>query len=280
MTISIVTVSYNAADTIEQTIKSVLCQKANYDIEYIIVDGGSTDGTCDIIREYEHHLSGWSSRPDGGIYDAMNKGIKRTSGHWIGIINSDDWYAEQAFSTFAQLAESNPGAGVIVGGVVRVDEKIMSGKHVKPPRGAFSTLRPNNHPATFVSREVYEQLGMFDLKYQISSDIEFILRIQDIEWSEIVRTNEILAYMREGGASSGFKGILEAYTIERRYGDRKDAFRIFNRKILQKLRRWLLQCVVPASVMSKMRGMWWRTRHDYMRLNEGDYWTSHCELGS
>lgn len=89
--ISIVTVSYNAAKTIEQTIKSVINQTYS-NIEYIVIDGGSTDGTVDIIRKYEDRIAYWVSEPDGGIFDAMNKGIKVATGEVVGIINSDDWY--------------------------------------------------------------------------------------------------------------------------------------------------------------------------------------------
>ena len=91
MKVSIITVSYNSARTIEQTICSVLAQ--NYTpLEYIIIDGGSTDGTVDIIRSYEKQITYWVSECDGGLYEAMNKGIQRATGEVIGILNSDDWY--------------------------------------------------------------------------------------------------------------------------------------------------------------------------------------------
>mgnify|MGYP000302656355 FL=1 len=100
--ISVVTVSYNAIATIEQTILSVINQKYSA-IEYIIIDGGSTDGTVDIIKKYEDKISYWVSERDNGIYDAMNKGIRHATGKIVGIINSDDWYEMDAFATVADL---------------------------------------------------------------------------------------------------------------------------------------------------------------------------------
>ena len=93
-TFSIVTVSYNCADAIRKTLESVVGQDCA-DKEYIIIDGGSTDGTADIIREYEEHLTYWCSEPDGGIYQGMNKGIARAQGQWIIFMNAGDVFADE-----------------------------------------------------------------------------------------------------------------------------------------------------------------------------------------
>ena len=105
MKVSIITVVFNGIRTIEQTIKSVLNQSYK-NIEYIIIDGGSTDGTLDIIRKYENYLSYIISEPDHGIYDAMNKGIQKSTGDIVGIINSDDWYEVNTVSQVVERFES------------------------------------------------------------------------------------------------------------------------------------------------------------------------------
>ena len=94
MKLSIITVSLNNKDTIEQTIRSVLSQTYN-NVEYIVIDGGSTDGTVDIIKKYEDKISYWVSESDKGIYDAMNKGIRKATGDIVGILNADDFYVDE-----------------------------------------------------------------------------------------------------------------------------------------------------------------------------------------
>lgn len=112
--ISVITVSYNAVSTIEQTILSVINQTYS-NIEYIIIDGGSTDGTIDIIRRYEDKIAYWVSEPDRGIYDAMNKGASKANGEYIAFLNSDDWYELDAVSIIAQFAD---GKTDLISGII------------------------------------------------------------------------------------------------------------------------------------------------------------------
>lgn len=277
MKLSIITVTYNSEDTIEQTIKSVIYQDSCWDVEYIIIDGKSTDRTCDILCAYDDYISKWLSESDHGIYHAMNKGICMATGDWVGIINSDDWYAENCFDVVAEIVGSMNTAAAIVGGVVRVGDKCMTGKRVYPPLSDFSTLQANNHPATFVRRDVYKNIGGFDLEYPISSDIDLIMRIQDSSDYEVIKTNDTLSYMREGGASSGFEGVVEAYDIERSYSGIYPANRVIARKILQKSRRYIVQTLFPSDVYSRLRNRWWRARRNYIDLPESAYWTSKYE---
>jgi glycosyltransferase involved in cell wall biosynthesis len=272
--LSVITVSYNAASTIERTIRSVLCQtaEAGWNVEYVIVDGGSTDGTVGIIRSFGDRIHDWVSEPDRGIYDAMNKGIARTTGEWVGILNSDDWYAEEAFSCLAEAIEDKPQADVVVGGVVRVTEDGTAGKLVLPPNEEFSALRPNNHPATFVKRDVYKRIGYFDLNYDIAADIELILRAQAAPNLNISCLNQTLTYMQEGGASSGMSGIMESARIEREYRGSFAASRVLLRKLHQKGRRKLMQGLVPDPVVAQMQEEWWRRRRNYVALTQNDYW--------
>ena len=114
--ISVITVSYNAVTTIEQTILSVINQTYS-NIEYIIIDGGSTDGTVDIIRKYADRIAYWVSEPDKGIYDAMNKGTKKANGEYIAFLNSDDWYELDAVSIIAQFAD---GKNDLISGIIKL----------------------------------------------------------------------------------------------------------------------------------------------------------------
>ncbi len=270
MTLSIITPAYNARDTIETTLKSVLLQESGWSVEYIVVDGGSSDGTVDLLRQYDDHLE-WVSEPDNGIYDAMNKGIRQANGAWIGILNSDDWYTKCTFQELGTMTHRQPRAEIVVGGVTRVDEDGTTGKYVPPPQGAFTTLKPNNHPATFVHRDVYERLGTYRLSYPISADLDFILRAQK-EGIPIVREDTPFTYMREGGASSGFKGILESCAIENRYGHLGRAAHVLLRKAWQKGRRKVLQALLPSSVARTLRKAWWGVRRNRRTLTEEDHW--------
>jgi len=272
MTLSIITVSHNARPTIEKTLRSVLEQESAWEVEYIVVDGGSTDGTVDVLRQYDEHLD-WQSGPDEGIYDAMNKGIRRATGEWIGILNADDWYARDAFQTLFSAVQEEPADGVVVGGVIRVTEDGEMRKYVTPPNEEFTTLRPNNHPATFVHRSVYERDGGYRLAYPIAADLDFIMRAEETE-TPIRRVDAPLTYMREGGASSGFEGVLESAAVERAHGHPVRAVRVLLRKLWQKGRRRMLQSILPPAAMRTFRKQWWDVRRDQYRLTDEDHWVS------
>ncbi|MDZ4699288.1 MAG: glycosyltransferase family 2 protein [Rhodothermales bacterium] len=257
---SLVTVTYQAAATLERTLRSVLRQSPPHDIEYWIVDGGSTDDTLAIVKRHEARLAGWTSEPDRGIYDAMNKGIARATGDWVGIVNADDWLAPDALDAVAEAVREAPDAGVVVGGLVRVTEDGEMGTHVPPP-ARFSCLQPNNHPATFVRRDVYERLGVFNLAYPISADLEFILRAQRSAAVRILTTPHTLAYMTSGGASYGFRGMLESVAIEHVYAGPISAARLLARKSIQKGRAMALKHLLPARTFKRLQQAWWSQRH-------------------
>ncbi len=178
--ISIVTVSYNSEETIRKTIESVLYQSYAH-IEYIIIDGKSTDSTVDIIRSYETAFSEkgivyrWVSEPDEGIYDAMNKGVAMCSGDIVGIINSDDWYDKQAFDKVIEAYQKNPTTDIFYADLVFVGAN--SERVLKP--GNLESLKYEMrifHPSTFVRREVYTKQGNFNTDYKLAADYDFLLR--------------------------------------------------------------------------------------------------------
>ena len=151
--ISIITVVLNSVETIEKTIKSIIGQSfTNY--EYIIIDGGSNDGTIDIIRKYSSYISYWISEPDKGIYDAMNKGIAYAKGEYIGILNSDDWYVKNSLSTIANQIQNNPNIDIIYGNILRYYSEsnivVADTNHRK-----LYKWNSIGHSAAFVRKECY-----------------------------------------------------------------------------------------------------------------------------
>jgi glycosyltransferase involved in cell wall biosynthesis len=197
--ITVVTVSFNSEKYIEETIKSVINQDYK-NIEYIIVDGGSTDRTLDIIKKYEKYITKWVSEPDNGIYDAMNKGIDMANGELIGFLNSDDYYFPEAIKKItAKYKETN--ADVISGKLALINK---GGEIKKITRKDFSKMTiynfSINHPPTFVKSKLMKKYK-FDINYKISADRKF-LQFLFIENYLFASINYIVASFREGGVSS------------------------------------------------------------------------------
>ena len=173
--ISVVTVCYNAAETIEQTMQSVINQTYE-NIEYIIIDGGSTDGTVEIIKKYADKIAYWVSEPDKGIYDAMNKGIKVATGEWIGFLNSGDFYLDSnVLSSLIYKSLSYKHPDVIYGYTVY---SFKYGKFVgrKLPLSKFRKTMPFGHPSTFVRTELMKE-SLFDCSYKIAADYNFLYNL-------------------------------------------------------------------------------------------------------
>jgi glycosyltransferase involved in cell wall biosynthesis len=202
MVISIVTPTYNAAKTLARTIQSVRDQDYA-PIEYIVVDGGSTDGTLDIIRDHAWMIARWVSERDKGIYDAMNKGIALATGEIIGIINADDHYLPGAIRAVVDATAQNPQADVYYG-------DILYDCVYRPPYREQPTTQLNgaplhavrvSHPAVFVRRNTYERLGVYDLSYRLAGDYEFFYRLVK-HGARFCYIPQTLSYMYGGGASA------------------------------------------------------------------------------
>lgn len=213
MKISIVTVAYNAASTIEDTLRSVASQDYP-DLEYIVVDGASKDDTVAICERYAEHISELISEPDKGIYDAMNKGIQRASGDYIGLINSDDFYAHPKVISMVARRLKETSADTLWGDLVMVHpdqtEKVSrfySGKNFKLQRFEMGDMPP--HPTFFVRKELYEKWGSFKMHYRIVADFELMLRFLYIQKATHTYLPEVMVRMRTGGNSgSGFRNTL------------------------------------------------------------------------
>lgn len=214
MKISIVTVCYNSAKTIRDTIESVLSQ-TYADVEYIIVDGASTDGTIEIVDSYRNQVSKFISEPDHGIYDAMNKGIAAATGDVVGLLNSDDVYEHKDVLTDVVSSFSErSSADIIFGDVVFASPDNMNrvvryyrSSHFRPWKLRFGWMPP--HPATFVRREVYEKYGLYSLNYRIASDYEIFVRWMLLNKLRYHYLDAVLVRMRTSGVStSGWKSSV------------------------------------------------------------------------
>jgi glycosyltransferase len=201
MKVSIITIVYNSQETLEQTIKSVLNQTYN-NIEYIIIDGGSTDGSVDIIKKYEDHIAHWSSEADKGISDAFNKGLRYATGTLIGLINADDWYEIDAVETIVQ--NYSDAYGVYCGNMSMIDaegnvEKIRKSNYNRLSLGMYIM-----HPTTFVKKEIYDCVGTFSDEYKLAMDYDLMLRIDKAGY-RFLCINHKIACMRVGGVSCDVK---------------------------------------------------------------------------
>lgn len=178
--ITVVTPSFNQAAYLERTIRSVLDQ-GYPNLEYIIVDGGSTDGSVDIIRHYADRLAFWVSEPDRGQTDAINKGLRRATGDWVAWQNSDDIYYPGAFHDLAVAAARHPSAGLIIGDMMLIDEHDRPLRDIRYVKPSYKALLAEGmllaNQATFWSRGLQEKLGLLDEAYHCSFDYEWFLRL-------------------------------------------------------------------------------------------------------
>ena len=215
---SVITVVFNCADTIERTIQSVLTQERN-GIEYIIIDGGSMDGTVDIIKKYEKEISYWVSEPDKGIYDAMNKGIGHANGTWISFINANDWYESNAFEIFGRAIADNPDASIIYGLVNRVWNGQKNGYIGTEKKIDVEELHFGNkycHQGLLIKRQLFEKYGMYDTNYKLLADYEWLLRVHEKGVHPMVLT-DVVANYTAGGVSESETGLLESCKISLLY---------------------------------------------------------------
>jgi glycosyltransferase len=203
--ISIITAVYNSAGTVADCIKSV--QRQTREVEHIIVDGGSTDGTIDIIRAEGDHVARFVSGPDKGIYDALNKGIGMATGDVIGFLHADDQYFTN--NALGKVAErmSSPGLDSCYGDLVYVD-KLRTDRIIRywksgPYReGSFEKGWMPPHPAFFVRKEIYEKYGLFNTSFRIAADYELMLRFLVKRKITTAYLPHVLLKMRVGGTSN------------------------------------------------------------------------------
>jgi glycosyltransferase involved in cell wall biosynthesis len=214
MKISLITVSLNSAETLQETFESIRNQHYP-ELEYIVVDGGSKDATVDLIQQNQAHIAKWVSEPDLGIYDAMNKGILMATGDIIGMLNSDDsFYDTQALRKVVAVFEQNPEVQCVYGNLILVNnqQKVVRSWKSKPFRqGLFAKSWTPAHPTFYCRKELYENYGLYKTDYKIAADAELMLRFLEVKRVKSFYLDEILITMRSGGVSN--RGFSSIWTI-------------------------------------------------------------------
>lgn len=235
MKLSVITVCYNSAKTIERTIRSVVSQSFDGELEYIIIDGGSKDGTIDIIKRYSSKIAYWVSEPDKGLYDAMNKGIARASGDLVGIINSDDWYEENVFSAVAEEYKKNNDKNILICGELLFHRKTKTRKIIPEfDKLWYGMTLP--HPAVWIAKSVYNKYGGFDTQYRVAADYELMVRLYHNN-VPFVHIHRVISHMSAIGLSETNKGRLEGF---------KECFKIGLRSSFPKVRiyyAYIIKCI-------------------------------------
>jgi glycosyltransferase involved in cell wall biosynthesis len=212
--VSVITVCFNSVGTIEDTINSVQSQ-TYVDIEHIVIDGGSTDGTKELLESKKSCLGVLLSEPDNGLYDAMNKGIALASGEIIGVLNSDDFFeSEDVVASIVESLNRSPACDLIFGDVVFVEPQDLTqvtryygASRFRPWKLRFGWMPP--HPATFVRRSAYERVGKYRLDMRIAADYDMFVRwllVAGLKWKYL---DKVIVRMRAGGVStSGLKSSI------------------------------------------------------------------------
>ena len=222
MKVTLITACYNSVATLPTAIESVLSQRG-VELEYIVVDGGSKDGTVELLKDYEQRFEGrlrWISEPDQGMYDAINKGIAMATGDIVGILNADDVLASN--DTLAHIAAAfTPGIDALYADIRFVKEgetvealrnaptvRYCSAAKWKPWMFRFAAMVP--HPSFYVRRECFDRLGGYSLDYRICADFELELRYLYLAKLKAAYLPECVVVMRLGGASTaGWRSNVE-----------------------------------------------------------------------
>ena len=211
--VSIVMVTRNAALHFRQALISV-CNQGYPNIEIVVVDGGSTDSTLEIIAEYSEKIDYWISEPDKGIYDAMNKGILLSRGEWIGFKNADDWYTENAISILSDCIRKHPDVDVWYGNSYSVIQELPL--KLAPFFTSHQHLGRNpgiDHRCSFV-RSLAHKECLFDLKFRLAADLDVFWRLKKSGF-QFRHTGAFMACKRFGGASDGTHIEKETFQVNR-----------------------------------------------------------------
>ena len=260
MKISVIIPTFNSAKTIQDTLESIISQNWS-DLQIIIQDGGSTDDTKAVVGKYPVAMSGWQSEPDNGIYDAMNKGIRRATGEIIAILNSDDTWLPGTLERVASAFFRNPDVG-IVSGSIEVWEDSQNGAKVvlKSSLLHLHTGLTIQHPAMFVRRSVYNCIGLFNTHYHIGADYDFVLRClkANVPW---IILDDVFTRMRAGG-KGGSTFTLDDWQIRRSHklSSSINETIICANSFVRHLARQVILKIFGKNTLSTFRSYLWRKR--------------------
>lgn len=215
--ISLITVTYNAGDTIKRCIESVLAQD-HCDIQYIIIDGGSTDETLSIINSYKQRIQIFVSEPDKGIYDAMNKGIKFANGDIVGTLNADDVFAGTDVLSCVAAAFEQQNAPIVYGNLNYINlrgDVIRRWDAGEYKKGAFNWGWMPPHPTFYCRIELFERFGSYNIQYGTAADYELMVRFMHKNKMDAYYLNKLIIKMSLGGVSNKtFTNRLEAWKFD------------------------------------------------------------------
>jgi GT2 family glycosyltransferase len=254
--VSIITVVRNGRSTLEATIRSVIEQSFG-NVEHLVVDGGSTDGTLELLRSHDDRLALWISEPDTGISDAFNKGVALATGDIIGILNADDEYTPDAVERSVAALAAAPWAGFSFGGCELLEDDgtryyVAGAPHYE--REITRWLPGIFHPTVFVRREVYEKLGLFSERHRIAMDYELYLRMH-LNGIGSVHVPQLITRMRLGGASSkdALRGHREVLATAVAYGQPVlPAFGAYTTSVVGHFGKRFLQGMGARRVLAKL----------------------------
>ena len=252
MKVSVITVAYNSAKTIADTLDSVAMQ-THTDIEHLVIDGKSIDGTAEIVLSHVNPQIRLISEPDKGIYDAMNKGFKNATGKVVGFLNSDDFYADTAVLEKIANAFQDPAVDVCYADLVYVTQDksrvVRYWKSKLFTKGDFAKGWSPAHPTFYVRKSVVERLGVFDQSYKLAADMEFMLRYLESEQVHAIYIPHVLVRMRLGGASNQSWGSVvqqnkEVFNALRKNGVAFSKIWFWSNKVLSRLWQFAVGAVM------------------------------------
>ncbi len=222
--ITVITVVLNGEKVLEETIKSVISQTYP-NVEYIIIDGGSTDGTLDIIKKYEDYIDYWVSEPDKGIYDAWNKGVTVTNGQWVSFLGSGDIYHKDALSRYCNVILEDGFNCLYISSKIELkkEKKVVRIIGNKWDWKVFKKYMNVAHVGSLHSLKLFKTLGLFDINFKIAGDYEFLLRANNR--LKACFLNEITASMKiDGVSNNSIKVFFETYIAKRKHTNRNSLF--------------------------------------------------------
>lgn len=240
-TLSIITINRNNAEGLRKTMESVLTQSCN-DFEYIVIDGASTDNSVEVIKdflevpEYASKISYWVSEPDKGLYNALNKGIKKANGELVGLMHSGDWYFNEVFEKVIETFNQN-STSILYGPLMAV----VNGKF-DSIWGSPYTLLPKQmipHLSTFVPKQVYDTIGYFDETYKIAGDYDLFLKFYTQKVPFVFINSVICCFNLEGISQTNKLVLTETNQVKKKYGfyipeTRKEKLK----KIIKRIIHW------------------------------------------